>query len=257
MNKKWIPIASGILIILGGTLQLLAPLCTMFRELSLPVEFAMASSVLVITSILAIVGGFYVLRRKKWYLALAVSIVAFLPLLLWYLLGIFMWFEQEWVLILILGIAAVVLSVLSKKESEQQEKLMLIMKKTWMPITAGILEILAGIVPFVVAPLFLFLIGIEAPRPLQPWYFLWVLVPALFGVLPLIGGVCALLRIRWRLAFWGAMATIPVLMVIPRGVHYFDEWYFQLWNIFISIWPLLISAAIIALIVLSKKQFKK
>jgi len=256
VNKKWMPIAVGILGIIGGTLQLLAPLCVISRELSLPVELAMASSILVITGILAIVGGFYVLRRKKWHLALAVSIVAFFPLLLWYLLGSFMWFEQEWVLILILGIAAIVLSVLSKKESEQQEKLMLQMKKTWMPITAGILEMLAGIVPFAFAPLYLFLIGIEAPRPLEPWYFLWVLVPALFGVLSLVGGVCALLRRRWRLAFWGAIATIPCLMLLPRGAHSFDAWYLQLWYSFIVIWPLLISAAIIALIILSKKEFR-
>ena len=159
MNRTWKPIVAGILSIIGGTLQLLAPLCVLFRELSLQVEFAMVSSPLIITGILAIVGGFYVLRRKKRHQALAVSTLAFLPLLLWYLLDSFMWFEQEWVLILILGIAAIILSVLSKRESEPREKLMLIIKKTWMPITAGILEILAGIVPFALVPLFLFLIG--------------------------------------------------------------------------------------------------
>ena len=131
------------------------------------------------------------------------------------------------------------------------------MNKKWMPIVAGVLEILAGFVTFAVAFRFLFLIGIEAPRPLEPWYFLWVLAPALFGVLSLVGGVFALIRRRWRLAFWGAMATIPGLMLIPRGVHSFDAWYFQLWYSFIVIWPLLLSAAIIALIILSKKQFKK
>ena len=244
MSKKWMPPVAGILIVLGGTLQLLAPLCVIFRELTIPVELAMASSILVITGILAIVGGFYVLRRKKWYLALAVSILAFFPLLLWYLLGSFMWFEQEWVLILILGIAAIVLSLLSKKESEQQEQLMPQMKKTWMPITAGTLEMLAGIVPFAFAPLYLFLIGVEAPRPLEPWYFLWVAVPALFGLLSLIGGVCAILRKRWRLAFWGAMATIPCFIFMRISYS------------FLVILPLLLSAAIIALIVLSKKEFK-
>jgi hypothetical protein len=85
----------AIALIFVGVLMRFVPdmppyLVPIFTALALP--FA-------IVGILAIVGGIYALRRKIWGLALAGSIAAFFP---------------SW----LLGIAAIVLTALSKKEFE-------------------------------------------------------------------------------------------------------------------------------------------
>lgn len=119
MEKKgWMPATAGILDIISGSFGLFVGMILLvlgtlgsgmlrFFEVGIPeispvvilAIFSAAAVPLAITGILAIVGGIYAIRRKMWGLALAGSIAAFFP---------------SW----ILGIAAIVLTILSKKEFE-------------------------------------------------------------------------------------------------------------------------------------------
>ena len=118
MEHKWMAITAGILDIVAGSLRALGTLVAAIvvatmaalgrNELPYAEDFpiAITASILItlaifllIISILAIVGGAYAVRRKNWGMALAGSIAALLcatPL----------------------GIAAIVLIALSKKEFE-------------------------------------------------------------------------------------------------------------------------------------------
>jgi len=109
MEKTWMPTVAGILDIIAGSLGLIVAcgiaiigslmgIVPDFREF-LPVYLLILVVPLVLVKILAIIGGIYTLRRKNWGLALAASIAAFLP------------FSP-------LGLAAIVLTALSKKEFE-------------------------------------------------------------------------------------------------------------------------------------------
>jgi len=133
-----------------------------------------------------------------------------------------------------------------------------------MPILAGILEILAG---FAVLASILFTIWLEWLAGWRPWddpsLLLWILwmipfIIGLLGIVSLVGGVCALMRRRWRSAFWGSISTVSLFFAAAFGwlgswaYFYYDgiaPHYFY-WS------PLLISAAIITLVVLSKREFK-
>lgn len=291
MNKKWMPITAGILNIISGAVQLLVSIRAFqwpfsdeeaFTKYVLSPEYTLEGYLLrffipfFISGLIAIGGGINATKRDTMLgLVWAGAIAASFPLLISqsFLSETFalVFGNKAYTLTGLLGIASLILIGQYKIDFIEQYQVWrrainenwarinqrwMTVNKTWKPIVAGILEILAGIVMFYVAFLFLFLIGVEAPRPLEPWYFLWPLAPGFLGVLSLVGGVCAVIRRRWRLAFMGAIATIPGLMLLPRGVHHFDAWYFQLWYFFIVIWPLLPSVAIIALIVLSKREFK-
>ena len=123
MNRKWMPITAGVLDILGGSIQLLfviwASIYTVFAVHSVEGLFEV-DSFFGFTGILAIVGGIYALRKKKWGLALAGSFTAFFPNILWPFLfldiRIFISFEMLLTPLLFFGIAAIVLTVLSRKE---------------------------------------------------------------------------------------------------------------------------------------------
>ena len=116
MEKTWMPKAAGILDIVAGALSFIGLTFAFFGILvlgameggNMPAETPanLILTVIVILAIfaiiadaLAIVGGIFALQRKKWGLALAGSIAAFLA---------------SWPL----GIAAIVLTALSKKEFE-------------------------------------------------------------------------------------------------------------------------------------------
>ena len=135
------------------------------------------------------------------------------------------------------------------------------MNKKWMSILAGILEILAGFWMFASAYYILVLSFIEVPRPwdspsLDLW--LWWMIPfvaVLLGIVSLVGGVCALLRRRWRLALVGAIATIPLVLASTLGVGLWAQFKYNI-TIEYFIWsPPLLSAAIITIIIRSKREF--
>jgi len=119
VEKTWMPTVAGILGIVSASFKLLAVFGLIiaivvvegnpYIDLSLaaggvPVNVVailwIITIPLAVFGILALVGGIYALRRKRWGLALAGSIGAFLPSSL-------------------LGMASVVLTALSIKEFEQ------------------------------------------------------------------------------------------------------------------------------------------
>ena len=109
MKKTWMPTTAGILDIISGAFALIGSFgCVVGGGIVrfLPevprfvpaVTMAMAVPLLVV-GILAIVGGIYAVKRKRWGWAITGSIVALFP---------------SWPL----GIAAIVFTVLAKNEFE-------------------------------------------------------------------------------------------------------------------------------------------
>ncbi len=130
------------------------------------------------------------------------------------------------------------------------------MSKKWMPMTAGVLEILAGCLMVASALYFLGMLRLEAPRPWQPWYFLWLIVPSFFGITSVVGGVYAVLCIRWRLARIGAIATLPLFIIASLAIGSWVTFEYGITTHYFYWLPLLFSIVIITLIVLSKSEFK-
>ena len=83
---------------------------------------------------------------------------------------------------------------------------------------------------------------------------------SLLGVVALVGGVFALLCRKWGLALAGAIATVPLFLVAQFGLRLFINYpyYEPTPPIFYLnlVSPLLLSIVIIALLVLSKREFK-
>ena len=127
-----------------------------------------------------------------------------------------------------------------------------------MPIAAGILEILAGFIMLFSSFAIGALMTLAPPGPLN---FLWPLGQGLLSILSVVGGVFALMRRRWRLALAGAIATLPLFLVVQFGGRLlFGDFGTDLttlsFRLLYQALPLLLSIAIIALIILSKKEFK-
>jgi len=128
-----------------------------------------------------------------------------------------------------------------------------------MPIVAGILEILAGFM--FLASVFLYLMMLHVVG--APWVqlSLAVILAGFLGILPLVGGVCALLRRRWRLALAGAIATLPLFLVAQFGGRLLvgdlgTNLTTLSFRLVYLVLPILLSVAIITLVILSKKEFK-
>lgn len=112
MDKTWKPIAAGILQIVTGGLNLIGVLLTCGISLAgkphisstsmwPPILQVLIILIVSIWGIVAIIGGLYALKRKRWGLALAGSIVSFLNPWTWEL-----------------GIVAIILIAISKNEFE-------------------------------------------------------------------------------------------------------------------------------------------
>ena len=141
------------------------------------------------------------------------------------------------------------------------------MNRKWMPIAAGILEILAGFV-FLASAYFVFsMLYIEVQRPWEdPSFFNWIwwmtpFIGCILSIMALVGGVFALLRRRWRLALTGAIATIPLFLVAQFGARFlFGDLAANLtllsFRLVYLVLPPLLSVAIITLLILSKREFK-
>ena len=145
------------------------------------------------------------------------------------------------------------------------------MSRKWKPIVAGILEILAGFGILFSALAFFELLYLVTPRPWDELslsvygltrfitvLFWWMapFVAGLFGIVPLAGGVYALLRRRWGLSFAGAIATVPLTFIAPFGLGPWANYEYGIAPHYFSWLPLLLSIVIITLVVLSKREFK-
>ncbi len=94
------------------------------------------------------------------------------------------------------------------------------MKKTWMPITAGILDIVSGGIGLIIALLVLagsvtFLIvgggitGLVPETPLVLALLAGLAIPmAVVDIFAIVGGVCALKRKKWGWALTGSIAAL-------------------------------------------------
>jgi hypothetical protein len=85
-------------------------------------------------------------------------------------------------------------------------------KETWMPMTAGILDIIAGGFGLIAALVFIFIGGIMRFMPDVPTFlfpiFTALSIPfAIIGILAIVGGVYALRRKIWGLALAGSIAA--------------------------------------------------
>ena len=76
------------------------------------------------------------------------------------------------------------------------------MERTWKPKAAGILCIIVGAV-FVVPGIVLL--------PYVWWVAFVIIIP---GIMPIVGGIYALRRRRWRLALAGSVLTLPSCVIL-------------------------------------------
>ena len=86
------------------------------------------------------------------------------------------------------------------------------MQKTWMPMVAGILDIIAGSWGLILALIFIFIGSVirfvpDVPVYLFPIFTALALPLAILGILAIVGGVYALQRKIWGLALAGSIAA--------------------------------------------------
>jgi hypothetical protein len=84
--------------------------------------------------------------------------------------------------------------------------------KTWMPMVAGILDIIAGCWGLILALMFIFIGGVtrfvpDVPPYLFPIFTALSLPFAIVGILAIVGGIYALQRKIWGLALAGSIAA--------------------------------------------------
>jgi hypothetical protein len=136
-----------------------------------------------------------------------------------------------------------------------------------MPSIAGTLEILVCPWMFASAYFIFSMLIIEVQRPWEDPSFLnwiWWVTPfigCILSIMVLVGGVFALLRRRWRLALAGAFATLPLFLVAQFGGRLlFGDLGTDLttlsFRLVYLVLPILLSAAIVTLLIFSKREFK-
>ncbi|MFC2050807.1 hypothetical protein ACFLTN_06495 [Chloroflexota bacterium] len=123
MERTWMPRAAGIMNIIVGSLAMLAGASFIIHVLTfegtLDWTFAglviLMSIPLLVFGVLALVGGIYALKREKWGLALTGTIVAFLLLFVFGVVGMVLEIPPYIsYLVLLPGIAAIVFTVISR-----------------------------------------------------------------------------------------------------------------------------------------------
>ena len=85
-------------------------------------------------------------------------------------------------------------------------------KKTWMPTTAGILDIISGSCGLIGTFMFIFLGGAmrfvpDVPQFLAPFFMALSIPLAIVSILAIVGGIYALQRKAWGLALAGSIAA--------------------------------------------------
>ena len=86
------------------------------------------------------------------------------------------------------------------------------MNKKWMPIVAGILEILAGFWMLIST----WVLAGYSEKSLTSWEpheFVLPSILIILGLLAVVGGIFALIHRKWRLALAGAIGIIPLPLI--------------------------------------------
>jgi len=179
-----------------------------------------------IPTILTIVGGIYALERWEWPAALAGSISAFYTSVSFMVVSYIqardiggLWISVP------LGITAVVLTILGRKEFEQLEnELGVPVNRVWMPKAAGILGIISGAIQVGAAMHAIWIItsgklGYDYMGKLYVYYTLPCLIT---GLIAIIGSINTIQRKKWNLALFGALAAfIPLGVLATAFLMYF------------------------------------
>ena len=130
MNKTWKPIAAGVLDIIGGVIQLVFVIIISIARLISDVyylgggETLLIITLFILSALLAIYGGIFCIKRTKWPMAITGSFAAsaLLPIIVVSFVEYCVMFGVGGLIYsspyTSPGIAAIVLTVLSKKEFE-------------------------------------------------------------------------------------------------------------------------------------------
>jgi len=125
MNKKWMPITAGVLDIVSGALQLWVALYAL-RHFVLKgwgiAGFNLLTLIIALpcffTGVVAILGGLYAIRSKKGNIVYLGAIAAIVPLIIPSLFLFGLEGNPTWWFIMLIGIGAIVMTLLSKKQFE-------------------------------------------------------------------------------------------------------------------------------------------
>ena len=82
------------------------------------------------------------------------------------------------------------------------------MEKTWKPIVAGILAIIAGALQVIFGMIFAIGVGIGAGIVGMGWLSAIFAPLIIFGIIAIVGGIYALLRRIWGLALAGSICAL-------------------------------------------------
>jgi hypothetical protein len=82
------------------------------------------------------------------------------------------------------------------------------MEKTWKPTVAGVLTIIAGVLEAIIGLLFAAGIGILGGVVGMGWLSIIFAPLIIFGIIAIVGGVCALRRRIWGLALAGSICAL-------------------------------------------------
>jgi len=132
------------------------------------------------------------------------------------------------------------------------------LNRKWMPVTAGILDVICGI-SGILAGLFFLAIGatLGSGSNSYPPYQLEAGLMITSGIIALAGGVFSFLRKRWALTFTGAIAAL--LASVPWVAIPWVDFKMEHLSNSIMLFNLTVIPGIVAIIltVLSRKQFER
>lgn len=94
---------------------------------------------------------------------------------------------------------------------------------TWMPMTAGILDIICGCWALLLALVFIFVGSVtrfvpDVPQYLFPIFTAFSVPFSIIGILAIVGGVYALKRKIWGLALAGSIASLFSIHLFLLGI---------------------------------------
>ena len=122
MNRKWMPITAGILVILIGSFGILWGLLAMtlgtgfWLDTWSPLQSLLLMGLLMtVIGVLVVVGGVFGLRRKRWSLTTVGACMAIIP-------AFYLWdvtSEISILLVTVPAIIAIILTILSRKQFEK------------------------------------------------------------------------------------------------------------------------------------------
>ena len=200
-QRTWKPTVAGILDIICGTFGLLSNIIilivlqlgiyTTVKPPWIPFQYVLLFAPFIING-LALAGGIFAIRRKRWGLALAGSIAAFINPYLF-----------------CLGVAAIILTILSKNEFEQTRHRAINInrfiesgkppkRKIGKPEIAGMLDIIGGLTCGIIA--YNETLHYTDPATSVPLFVI--------GLIAIAGGIFSISKTIWGMAMAGPVALL-------------------------------------------------